>query len=89
MTTFWFYIGLAFVVLVAFLPDDAAIFFDLVEIWFKTAWVWIRAKMMMMAGLWLRLKWDASGVSWRLWRIRQRMRYNSLEKQPTEGETKE
>lgn len=88
MTTFWFYFGLVLIVLFAFLPDDVAIFFDLVEIWLKTAWVWIRTKTM-MAGLWLRLKWDASEVSWRLWRIRQRMRYNSLEKQPTEGETKE
>lgn len=86
MNTVWLSIAVVFVVFAALLPDDAAILLDLIEVWLATAWVWIRTKLM-MARLWVRLKWDGSYMSWRLWRIRQRMRYNSTE--PTNEETNE
>jgi len=86
MNTVWLSITVALIVFSALLPEDAAIFLDLVGFWLAAAWVWVRTKLM-MARLWVRLKWDGSFMSWRLWRIRRRMHYNNTE--PTDEETNE
>lgn len=75
MSTIWISVSITLIVTAALLPDDAAIALDLLEVWVRTAAVWLRSRWM-MAGLWLRLRWDGSWLAWRLWVIRQRARHN-------------
>ncbi len=75
MNIFWISVATTLVVLAALLPDDAAIALDIVDLWIRTAWVWLRG-LQLRTGLWLRLKWDGSWLAWRLWIIRQRTKHN-------------
>jgi hypothetical protein len=75
MGTFWIVFFAALALLAAVLPDDAAIAIDLVDVWLRAARVWLASRLM-MARLWLRLKWDGSQIAWRLWLIRRRAAHN-------------
>ena len=85
MSAIWISTTLCLIVLAALLPDDAAIALDLLEVWTRTAWVWIRSRGV-LAGLWLRLRWDETGIGWCLWLIRQRLRQNIRNNTPKENE---
>jgi hypothetical protein len=75
MNILWLSIIVVLIVLTALLPDDAAIALDIFDLWIRTAWIWIRGTWLRVT-LWLRLKWDGSWLAWRLWVIRQRVKYN-------------
>lgn len=75
MNIFWISVALTLAVVVALLPDDAAIALDLFDLWIRTARVWIQTQWLKLT-LWLRLQWDGSWLAWRLWVIRQRTKHN-------------
>lgn len=75
MNFFWVSVALTLVVLAALLPDDAAIALDILDLWIRTAWIWLRGLQLRVI-LWLRLQWDGSWIAWRLWVIRQHNRNN-------------
>ena len=75
MNLFWIGIAVTLIVFSALLPDDAAIFLDLVDIWIRSAWVWVQGQWFKTC-LWLRLQWDGSWIKWLLWVIKQRAQHN-------------
>ena len=75
MNIFWLSVAVTLVALTAILPDDVAIALDIIDLWIRTAWIWLRG-LQLRTGLWLRLKWDGSWLAWRLWIIRQRAKHN-------------
>lgn len=75
MNIIWISIVTVIIILTAFLPDDVAIALDIIDLWIRAAWVWLRG-LQLRIGLWLRLKWDGSWFAWRLWVIRQRTKHN-------------